>query len=154
MLKESRYKINEINNSMINIKNQINVIKDSTEADILVNRVDHGFNVQPIKLGLDGEINIADSATGLFANALIIPIDKDNFIIKTSGKFKVPITFQDIYGGGISVNVSYYLKGTKLTSANPLQGKVQNIFDTFIYDNTVYAVLTLNNPIIEYVVDF
>lgn len=154
VLKESRYGISDINSDITNINTQINVIQDSMEVDIAVNKANHGFNVQPVRIDTSGNIVVANSTSGIYANALVIPVDVDNYIVKTSGRFKVPISFQDIYGASVSVNASYYLSGTKLSTVNPFEGKVQTIFDTYMYNNTVYGVLTLNNPIIEYIVDF
>ena len=154
VLNEARYEINSVNTELNAINTTIEVIQSSIETDVVINAPNHGLNVQPVYVDTNGTVAIANSTTEVFANGLLLPVDVNNYIVKTAGTFRVPASFMDEYNSGVTVNAYYFLKGTKMSITNPKSGKVQSLFKTHILKGVIYGTLLFNTPIIEYVTEF
>ena len=157
ILKDSRYYMADINDQISFINTKIGVIENSInsiETETIIQQVNHGYTIQPVLFNVDGSIEKADATAGKFANGLLLPIDGNSYVIKRSGTFKVPASFQDEYGSAVSVNATYYLKGKTYSLENPESGKVQSLFTTYMLNNTIFAELNLSAPIINYITEF
>ena len=155
VLKDSRYYVADINDQIAFINTKIGFIENSIETETIIQHTNHGYNtIQPVLVNVDGSIEKADSVAGKFANGLLLPIDVNSYVIKRSGTFKVPVSFQDEYGSAFSVNATYYLKGKTYSLENPESGKVQSLFTTYMLNNTIFAELNLSVPIINYITEF
>lgn len=154
VLKDSRYYVADINDQIAFINTKIGVIENSIETETIIQHTNHGYTIQPVLVNVDGSIEKADSVAGKFANGLLLPIDVNSYVIKRSGTFKVPVSFQDEYGSAVSVNATYYLKGKTYSLDNPESGKVQSLFTTYMLNNTIFAELNLSAPIINYITEF